>query len=94
MHGTAIVVMAEPAARTVRTDGVVVVPLSLPPQYVLALAWRRDEQAGAARRCLDCLRSCRDRNGWIGDRGMAARRPGGAVQEGRSRKLAANSQNR
>jgi hypothetical protein len=86
--------MSEPAARTVRTDGVVVLPLSPPPQYVLALAWRRDEQAGAARRRLDYLRSYRDRNGWIGDRDMAPQRPGGAAQEGRSRKLAANSQNR
>ena len=70
------------------------VPVSPPPQYVLVLAWRRDEQAGVARRCLDCLRSYRYRNGWMGDHDVASRRPGGAVQEGRSRKLAANSQNR
>ena len=41
------------------------VPLRPPPQYVLALAWRRDEQSAAARRCLDYLRSYRDRHGWI-----------------------------
>ena len=69
--GTAIAVMAEPTARTVRADGVVVVPLQPPPQYVLALAWRRDEQSAVARRCLDYLRSYRDRNGWIGDREAA-----------------------
>ena len=65
--GTAIALMAEATARTVRGDGVVVVPLEPPPQYVLALAWRHDEQSAAVYRCLDYLRSYRDRNGWISD---------------------------
>lgn len=69
--GTAVAVMAEPTARTVRADGVAVVPLSPPPQYVLALAWRHDEQAAAVRRCLDYLRTYRDRNGWISDRDVS-----------------------
>ena len=38
---------------------------SPPPQYVLALAWRRDEQAAAAHRFLAYLRSYRDRHAWI-----------------------------
>ena len=55
--GTAIAVMAEATARAICADGVVVVPIKPPPQYVLALAWRHDEQSAAARRCLDYLRS-------------------------------------
>jgi DNA-binding transcriptional LysR family regulator len=76
--GTAIAVMAEATARTVRADGVVVVPLQPPPQYVLALVWRHDEHAAAARRCLDYLRSYRDRNGWISDSAVTplTQRPG------------------
>ena len=67
----AIAVMAETTARTIRADGVVVVPLKPPPQYVLALAWRHDEQSAAARRCLDYLRSYRDRHAWISDPDVA-----------------------
>ena len=44
-----------------------VVPLEPPPQYVIALAWRPDEQAAAARRCLDYLRRYRDLHAWISD---------------------------
>ena len=65
--GTAIALMAETTARTIRADGLVVIPLQPPPQYVLALAWRRDEQATAARRFLDYLRSYRDRHAWVSD---------------------------
>jgi len=65
--GIAIALMAEATAHAIRADGVVVVPLKPPPQYVLALAWRRDEQSAAARRCLDYLRSYRDRHAWISD---------------------------
>jgi DNA-binding transcriptional LysR family regulator len=63
--GTAIAVMAETTARTLRTDGIAVVPVRPPPQYVLALAWRRDEQAPAAHRFVTYLRSYRDRHQWI-----------------------------
>ena len=63
--------MAETTARTICADGVVVVPLKPPPQYVLALAWRPDEQSAAARRCLDYLRTYRDRHAWISDPDMA-----------------------
>lgn len=65
--GAAIALMAEDTARTIRADGVVVVPLEPPPQYVLALAWRSDEQSATAHRCLDYLRSYRDRHAWISD---------------------------
>ena len=63
--GAAIAVMAETTARTVCADGIAVVPLQPPPQYVLALAWRHDEQAAAAHRCLAYLRRYRDQHGWI-----------------------------
>ena len=36
-----------------------------PPQYVLALAWRRGQQAAAAHRFLAYLRGYRDRHAWI-----------------------------
>jgi DNA-binding transcriptional LysR family regulator len=63
--GTAIAVMAEATARTVCADGLAVVPVQPPPQYVLALAWRRGERAAAARRFLAYLRDYRDRHHWI-----------------------------
>ena len=63
--------MAEATAYAIRADGVVVVPLKPPPQYVLALAWRRYERSAAARRCLDYMRSYRDRHAWISDPEMA-----------------------
>jgi DNA-binding transcriptional LysR family regulator len=65
--GTAIALMAETTAQKVRTDGIAVVPIQPPPQYVLALAWRHDEQAAAAHRLLAYLRRYRDRHGWITD---------------------------
>jgi DNA-binding transcriptional LysR family regulator len=63
--GTAIAVMPETTARVLRADGIAVVPVQPPPQYVLALAWRRDEQAAAARRFLTYLRCYRDQHAWI-----------------------------
>ena len=58
-------------ARTIRADGIVVVPLEPPPQYLLALAWRHDEQSAVAHRCLDYLRSYRDRHAWISEPDMS-----------------------
>ena len=69
--GTAVAIMAEATARAIRADGVVVVPLKPPPQYLLALAWRHDEQSAAARRFLDYLRSYRDRHAWVSDPDVA-----------------------
>jgi hypothetical protein len=60
--GTAIAVMAEAAARALCAGGLAVVPVQPPPQYVLALAWRRGEQAAAAQRFLAYLRTYRDRH--------------------------------
>jgi len=65
LDGTAIAVMAEPAARALHADGIAVVPVQPPPQYVLALAWRRGEQEAAAHRFLAYLRCHRDRHAWI-----------------------------
>jgi DNA-binding transcriptional LysR family regulator len=63
--GTAIAVMAEESARAVPAVGVAVVSVEPPPQYVLALAWRRDEHDAAAERFLGHLRSYRDQHGWL-----------------------------
>jgi DNA-binding transcriptional LysR family regulator len=63
--GTAIVLMAETTAHAVRANGIAVVPIQPPPQYVLALAWRHDEHAAAAHRLLDYLRRYRDQHAWI-----------------------------
>jgi hypothetical protein len=46
-------------------SGLAVVPAQPPPQYVLALAWRRGEPSAAARRFLACLRRYRERHQWI-----------------------------
>jgi DNA-binding transcriptional LysR family regulator len=63
--GTAVVMMAEATARAVRANGLVVVPVQPPPQYVLALAWRPGEQPAATHRFLAYMRSYRDRHAWI-----------------------------
>ena len=63
--GTAIAIMAEATARTVRADGIAVVPVQPPPQYVLTVAWRHDEHAAAAHRFLAYLRCYRDQHAWI-----------------------------
>ena len=65
--GAAIAVMAEDTARAVCPADVAVVPVQPPPQYALALAWRRDERAAAARRILNYLRSYRDQHAWLTD---------------------------
>ena len=63
--GAAIAVMAEDSAQAVPAVGVAVVSVEPPPQYVLALAWRRDEHDAAAEQFLSHLRSYRDQHGWL-----------------------------
>ena len=63
--GTVIAVMAEATAVALGADGIAIVPVQPPPQYVLALAWRRGEPAAAAHRFLTYLRCYRDRHQWI-----------------------------
>jgi DNA-binding transcriptional LysR family regulator len=63
--GAAIALMAEVTARAACPAGVAVVPVRPPPQYILALAWRRGHQAAAVGRFLSYLRSYRDRHAWI-----------------------------
>jgi DNA-binding transcriptional LysR family regulator len=70
-EGTAIALMAETTAHTVCPDGIAVVPVQPPPQYVLALAWRHDERAAAAHRLLEYMRRYRDQHAWITDPCMA-----------------------
>lgn len=62
--GAAVAVMAEATARAVRPAGVAVIPVSPPPQYALAMAWRRDECSAAVHRFLGYLRSYRDQHAW------------------------------
>jgi hypothetical protein len=73
--GTAIAIMAEATARALRAGGLAVVPVQPPPQYALALAWRRGEQAAAAHRFLAYLRCYRDRHAWITGPQMAQPTP-------------------
>jgi DNA-binding transcriptional LysR family regulator len=63
--GTAIAVVAEDAARAVPVAGVAVVSVDPPPQYVLALAWPRDEHHAAAERFVRYLLSYRDQHAWL-----------------------------
>jgi DNA-binding transcriptional LysR family regulator len=67
LDGAAIGVMAEVTARAICPAEVAVVPVQPPPQYAIALAWRRDERAAEVRRVLNYLRSYRDQHGWITD---------------------------
>jgi hypothetical protein len=70
--GTAIAIMAESTARAVRPAELVLVPIRPPPQYVLALAWRRDEDGAAVHRFLSYLRTYRDQHGWTTSPGPAS----------------------
>jgi DNA-binding transcriptional LysR family regulator len=63
--GTAIAVMAEATARALYAEGLAVVPIQPPPQYVLVLAWPRGEHAAAVHRLVAYLRCYRDRHQWI-----------------------------
>ncbi len=63
--GAAIALMAGATARAVCPADLAVVPVRPPPQYVLALAWSRGQQAAAAHRFLSYLRSYREQHAWI-----------------------------
>ena len=81
--GTAIAVLPEATARAVRPAGVAVIAMSPPPQYVLALAWRRDEHAAAVHRFLGYVRAYRDRHAWMTRPELAPPDPGFVVTGGR-----------
>lgn len=63
--GGAVAVMAETTARALSPPEIAVIPIQPPPQYVLALAWRRDDYSPAAHRFLSHIRSYRDQHGWL-----------------------------
>jgi DNA-binding transcriptional LysR family regulator len=69
--GAAIALMAEPAARAVNPTEVAVIPLRPPPLYVIALAWRRGEQAAPVDRFLDYVRGYRDQRAWTTEWGSS-----------------------
>jgi DNA-binding transcriptional LysR family regulator len=62
--GAAIAIVAEATARAACPPGLAVVPVEPPPEYVVALAWRRGERAPQANRFLAFLRDYRDEHAW------------------------------
>jgi len=62
--GAAIALIPEDTARAIRPAQAAVIPVSPPPQYVLAMAWRRDERATAVHRLLSYVRRYRDEHAW------------------------------
>jgi DNA-binding transcriptional LysR family regulator len=63
--GTAIAAVPEVTGRAICPEGVAVVPVQPPPQYVLAVAWRSDEGGAAVHRFLAHVRAFRDQHGWL-----------------------------
>ncbi len=63
--GAAIAIAAEVSAQAARSAGLAVVPVAPPPQYVVALAWRRGVHAPQAHLFLEYVRAYRDRHEWI-----------------------------
>jgi LysR substrate binding domain-containing protein len=57
LDGDAIALMPEAAARAALPSGVAAVPLSAPPEFLLALAWRRDNDSPLLRRFAGFVRS-------------------------------------
>jgi DNA-binding transcriptional LysR family regulator len=66
--GTAIAVLAEPAARALGHAELAVIPVHPPPHYVVALAWRRGERAASASRFLEYVLAYRDQHAWMSGR--------------------------
>jgi DNA-binding transcriptional LysR family regulator len=68
--GGAVALMAEDAARSAAAsraataDLIRVIPVAPPPQYVLALAWRRGNSSPLLERFLDHVRAFREQHGW------------------------------
>ncbi len=62
--GAAIAIVSEATARATRPADLVVIPVQPPPEYVVALAWRRGERAPQADRFLGFLREYRDEHSW------------------------------
>jgi DNA-binding transcriptional LysR family regulator len=81
--GTAIAVLPEATARAVRPAGATVIAMSPPPQYVLAMAWRRDEHAASVHRFLRYVRAYRDQHAWITRPELAPPNPSFVVSGGR-----------
>lgn len=67
LDGTAITVMPEGTARAVRPPEIAIVPIQPPPEFQLALAWRRGENPPLLHRLLEFVRTYRDEHNWISD---------------------------
>jgi DNA-binding transcriptional LysR family regulator len=62
--GDAVAVMAEGTARAIRPEGAVAVPIEPPPEYVLAIAWRRGNESPVLQRFLAFIRAYGAEHDW------------------------------
>jgi DNA-binding transcriptional LysR family regulator len=62
--GAAVVIVAEATARAALPSGLVVVRVQPPPEYVVALAWRRADPHPQTDRFLEFVRDYRDEQAW------------------------------
>jgi DNA-binding transcriptional LysR family regulator len=65
VSGDAIALMAEGTARALQPEGAVAVPIEPPPEYVLAVSWRRGNEAPVLQRFLAFIRAYSDQHGWV-----------------------------
>lgn len=63
--GDAIALMAAGTARAIRPEGAVAVPIEPPPEYVLAVAWRRGNESPVLQRFLAFIRAYSREHGWV-----------------------------
>ena len=66
-QGAAIAIMAEQTARGICPPDVTVVPVQPPPQFAIAVAWRRGDNSTLLDRFLGFIRGYRDTNAWCTD---------------------------
>jgi DNA-binding transcriptional LysR family regulator len=66
VSGQAVALMAEGTAGAIRPEGAVAVPIEPPPEYVLAVAWRRGNESPVLQRFLTFIRAYSDQHGWTG----------------------------
>jgi DNA-binding transcriptional LysR family regulator len=65
VSGDAIALMAAGTARAIRPEGAVAVPIEPPPEYVLAVAWRRGNESPVLQRFLAFIRAYSREHGWV-----------------------------
>jgi DNA-binding transcriptional LysR family regulator len=65
VSGDAIALMAAGTARAIRPEGAVAVPIEPPPEYALAMAWRRGNESPVLQRFLAFIRIYSREHGWV-----------------------------